>query len=221
MKAPVKVVTVCVNYSDFLDLTLRNNIKILEKITIVTTPNDKDTQDVCKKWGANIILSNACYEDNAPFNKSKMINLALKKIYDSGYNGWVIHTDADILFDPNLTEILDFENIDPRFLYSAHRYYIRTEEALNAYKDGEGYNFNKLREDYIDYKEFSMGCGYFQLFHSKHKRLYNEEFLAADKSDEWFKNSFGRAISTSYFVSHLGEDGGLNWRGRTTERWRT
>ena len=64
-----------------------------------------------------------------------------------------------------------------------------------------------------------MGCGYFQLFHSKHKKLYNENFNAADKSDEWFKNSFGRSIPTKYFVSHLGEDGGLNWKGRKTERW--
>lgn len=76
----LECIMVCVDYGDFLDITLGNNKKHFDKIVVVTTQKDKETQNVCKKHGVTSIITNRLYEDGANFNKGKAINDGLKHL---------------------------------------------------------------------------------------------------------------------------------------------
>lgn len=68
---------VSVNYSDILEKVICHNLKIVDKCIIITTKNDYKTIEIVRKYNLMCIISNSCYDDNAPFNKSKMINIGL------------------------------------------------------------------------------------------------------------------------------------------------
>ena len=43
----IDVIIVSVDYNDFLPITLENNTKIFENITVVTSINDTECQKIC------------------------------------------------------------------------------------------------------------------------------------------------------------------------------
>ena len=62
----LEAVTVCVDYGDFLAQTLPGNMEHFDRYVIVTSSDDKETQDVARKYGAVLVI----YED---FQKGKFL----------------------------------------------------------------------------------------------------------------------------------------------------
>ena len=53
------IIMTCVNYSDFLVISLAENTKIIDPkfITVITDSNDKLTQEVCRVYGVNCVIT--------------------------------------------------------------------------------------------------------------------------------------------------------------------
>ena len=111
------VIIVSVNYNDFLLVSLENNERIFENITVVTSSSDFLCQKICRKFGVNCIVTDVMYENGAVFNKGKAINEGIKSISDPDY---ILLLDADIL----VMEDIDIEALDEKTLYTSDRYFI-------------------------------------------------------------------------------------------------
>lgn len=63
-------VTVCVNYADFLDVTLTHNLAHFDEFVVVTSHGDRQTQLVCAKHSVTCIETDVFHERRGDaFNK--------------------------------------------------------------------------------------------------------------------------------------------------------
>ena len=116
-KYSITALLTSVDFSDILELTLRHNKPLFKKILVITSPQDGNTQAVCKNLDVECLVSDGF----APgFNKGAAINegLALLK-----QEGWLMITDADIFWPPDFKEMLPF--LHPQYLYGFHRRVIK------------------------------------------------------------------------------------------------
>lgn len=195
------VIIVSVNYNDFLVISLMNNIKIFDNITVVTSSSDFLCQKICKKFDVNCIVTDNMYEDGAVFNKGKAVNEGIKSILDPDY---ILLLDADIL----VMEKIDIDFLDKDVLYTSDRYIIPDYTSYKKYLSGI------IQKDKF-IQEINFGFGFFQLFnYSKFKR-FPETSDDASTSDILFRDMFHDKRSIDKEVLHIGEDS--NWRGRKSK----
>src|ERR1700680_5051090 len=92
-KLLLEAVTVCVNYADFLEETIPYNLPQIDLWTIVTTPEDTQTQSLCSRYGLRCLKTDCFYRDVEPprINKSRGINYALAH---QSHSGWMLHLDG-------------------------------------------------------------------------------------------------------------------------------
>ena len=111
--------TVSVNYADFLDETLTQNLGHFDEFAVVTARDDRATQAVCDRHGVICVKSDVYREDPLDhFNKGLMINLGLAHLRN---RGWLLHLDADIVLPDRLRFILNKSRLDEDCLYGADR----------------------------------------------------------------------------------------------------
>lgn len=206
------VLIVSVNYNDYLLLSLINNTKIFENITVVTTNDDLVCQEICEKFGVNCVISNRIYENNAKFNKGRAINDGIKSLIDPDM---ILLLDADIIIENEL----NLDVISDEILYTSDRI---------IYRDYNSY-LNKTN----GIEEIDKGYGFFQLFCINSKLVnkenpFTESSEAVDQpapnnrpsgSDLIFRDSFGlnrRSINSK--AIHIG-DIKQNWNGRKTDQF--
>lgn len=70
----LEAVTVCVGYADILRITMPYNKSLIDSWIIVTSPEDKETFDLCKYYNVPVVVTDKFYEDGAEFNKAKGVN---------------------------------------------------------------------------------------------------------------------------------------------------
>ena len=58
----LEAIVVCVNYSDFLEHTLPENMKYFDRVVVVTSPEDRATQALCNRLGVDFIETTVFYE---------------------------------------------------------------------------------------------------------------------------------------------------------------
>jgi hypothetical protein len=208
----MKLLTVCVDYDDFLAITLPRNSWRFERVLVVTSPEDTRTQSlVVYELGAECYVTDAFTRNGAKFNKGLAVEEALDVL---GRDGWISVMDADVL----LPEQASFEDIESGHLYGAHR---RMLWDPSKYRDG------------MDWTEFP-DCpaeraeneipGYFQLFNSQDPALkeppwFGTHWRHAGGYDSDFQNHWPRSRQRwlPFEVLHLGTPG-VNWCGRATPR---
>lgn len=213
------VVMTCVNYGDFLSVSLNENIKYFspKRITVVTDGNDIVTQKICDLFGVNCVITDKFYEDGAVFNKGKGINEGINSIKDPE---WILLTDADIVFPSNIIDVLSKKVVDQNVLYSASRFLCHTYEKFLKYKNNE--------IGLIDMGDVNL-CqpkGYFQLFYYFHPRLLNKDYCypITSKDASWSDLEFSDCFKEQkeciddIKLIHLGEES-KNWRGRVTKKF--
>lgn len=196
------IIIVSVDYNDYLSITLKNNLKFVQNIHVVTSSKDLVCQEMCKKYGVDCIVTDRFYESNSIFNKGKAINYAISNLQNPD---WILILDADIL----LKEKIDISNLDYNTLYSCKRTIIENHEQ---YLDLENQEL---------FEESGIGFGYFQLFNFRSKyvnrrMVYPEVSRNASKSDVIFKRQFKLIQDLKFSVYHLGKTR-LNWNGRKSE----
>ena len=203
----INVIIVSVNYNDFLPITLENNIKIFDSITVVTSINDKECQKICQKFNVNCVVTERMYDNGASFNKGKAINEGIKSLLNPN---WILLLDADIIVPETFTESFKNNYTNINSLYVCNRIMFKEYQSYLDWKSGSGAKgqVSKLN-----------GIGYFQLFNINSKCLqriiYPETSNNAAGSDISFRNKFTEKVDLEIESTHLGIPY-QNWNGRKT-----
>jgi len=205
-------ITLCINYSDILDLTLRANHKFFKEYIVISIAEDQKTREICQQYqSVTVELTDQLHANNAKFNKSAIIHHVQKKYHASHADHWILLMDADILLPPEFPKWLDrtqkvFKKIDLHALYGIQRRDYTTPENLKS-------NIS------IPYDHTFVG--YFQLYFDKNK-YYPTTSQSCGVCDSTFMTSFKPTqriklctTNPNDHVCHLGVNT-LNWTGRVT-----
>lgn len=205
----VQVIVICVNYSDFLSITYKENIKFFERENyhIITTKEDKETIDLCEELKINYTCYNYFYKNSSYFNKSGAVYNMQKILHEKYPDDWILLLDADIILPSNFEEIYNKNCTDKKALYSLER------------KDYEE------EEDYKNLKNEVKYCGvnfmgFMQLYYDKTK-YYQKFSIDASTCDAIFRDYFYdtlKFLDKDVHLIHLGKNH-VNNRGRITKKW--
>jgi hypothetical protein len=226
-------ITVCVDYSDILELCVKKNRKSLEHWFVITSSSDKKTKDLCEKYSINCFVTDVFYDNGCAFNKAAAMNQLLSvlqhnKILDCFE--WILLLDADIILNDSIDKIILHHNtgqlgelfVDPvshdhsiedRFYSCQRKIFNNQQQYLNN----------------IGYLEKIDFIGYFQLFHKskilhdlKNNKQIFPEFPTACRYDDAFKYKYWPDSNTyteiNNIVYHLGPIA-TNWSGRQSDLW--
>lgn len=237
-KIPMKIeaVIVCINYSDFLKVTLPYNKNMFDRLVVVTDTKDEQTAKTCEFWNVECVKTDIFYRDDAKVpNKALGINEGLKKLAG---DGWVVQLDADIWLPPLTRDILHNLPLKNDCIYGMDRL------MCNSYNDW--YNFITLQGNvqpihegwiYLHLHQFPIGqrivqyhgegympIGYFQMWNPKGSGVttYPVEISGFDRTDVCHLKQFkreNRLFLPELVCIHLASEvhiQGQNWRGRTS-----
>ena len=230
----IEAVTVCVNYADFLAETLPWNMQHFSKIVVVTSFDDKETLELCRKLSVECRPTDVMYMDGDKFNKGRAVDFGIGYLRGTD---WMCHIDADTWLPPMTRNHLEKAHLDPEFIYGIDRCLCPDYDAWKSFISGSpahqhDYNCRVKMPpfpiaDRISLIEHSgyIPIGYFQLWHGKHNRRYPLHHHTAERSDVLFPlqwPSKNRAIIGEVVGIHLESELselGANWSGRTTKRF--
>lgn len=231
-KRKIEAVTICVNYADFLRWTLPFNKAQFDRIVVVTTPDDIETQNVCEFWHVETVLTESFYANGDKFNKANGINDGLKRL---SLDDWVLHLDSDIWLPPRTGGILRKLPLDPHKLYSIDR--VNTANARNFFNFLENpvnqhSKTGLLYDLHLEYGSRLLNLnedgwtpiGFFQLWNPGESGVftYPNKHGAADRTDVEFSKRWKREhreLLAEIIALHLESESvamGANWKGRTT-----
>lgn len=201
----IRGITICVEYTDLLKITLPRNMTHLSECYVVTSPNDTTTIEYASSIpGVYVVTTDAFYRYGASFNKGLAMEMGFNHMRREG---WMLIWDADTLFPPEMPLDVHIGN-----LYSPHRVILQNPSHFNS-----KYQWQHRRVSHD--REF---CGYFQLFHADDPVLethpwYDVSFAHAGGCDSYFQTLWERKnkIRPNFKVLHLGPRD-RNWYGRTT-----
>jgi hypothetical protein len=209
-------IVVCVDFDDYLALTLPLNKRHFVRTLVVTSPRDTKTQDVALGHGCSCYVTSAFYEKGAYFNKGA----AMEEAFDLlDTDTWTCIWDCDIVM-PEVWELPETMHKD--CLYGPKR---RLLTDVSRYSNLRSIDLATLPCPTPD-NEFA---GYFQLFHGSLPRpWYTTTWKHAGGCDSDFQARFPqeRLVRLPFDVLHLGPEGipergtrvGLNWTGRISPR---
>lgn len=202
------IVTVCVNYLDFLEHSYLENKDVLQNHNywIITSPEDSKTQKFCNLNNINYYITNEFYKNGNSFNKAAAIN-SLFYSNTINHTEWILLLDSDIVIKDVIDSAYNI-NKDKKCLYSCGRKIYNT------------------KGDYIDKIFIEEPCyfiGFFQLFHKdKILNSINNKFLCEFRNssvyDCQFADTFECKIDLEKYVDHLGPVA-VNWDGRLSDTW--
>jgi GR25 family glycosyltransferase involved in LPS biosynthesis len=206
----IDVIITSVNYNDFLILSLENNTKYFENITVVTSNDDKICQDICESFGVKCITTDVFYEDGFKFNKGKAINVGIESIINPEF---ILLLDADII----VTNKIELTNLESDTLYTSDRWICYNHFQYERWRKGETQvnNLPKYERD--------NGYGFFQLFNFNNSigiNRYNDELENSSHPDLKFSSHFPKKQTIDVDIIHLGYVK-KNWDGRKSEKFIT
>ena len=232
----LEAVIVCVNYSDFLAHTLPLNKGHFDKLVVVTSTADKDTQRLCEYHHVQCIQTDCFYENGDIFNKAKGINAGLSALTQAG---WVLHLDGDMVLPPQFRGSLEPIGLDENFVYGVDRLMCTNYEdwALHVAQPHLSQEASIFVHPHYDLMpmgtriakygttEGFIPIGFFQLWHPRTSGItsYPQEHGDAGRTDMLFsmqwprsKRGFIPEIITIHLESEKLEIMGKNWKGRKT-----
>lgn len=213
MRTKPNAITVCVDFSDLLSISLPRNAHHFGRIVVVSDFSDSATAAVVATIpNAILFQTNEFYLDGARFNKGRALESGLDVL---GREGMICILDADIIIPRHA----DLTCATPGKLWTPRRRILtdisRWQEFVAPGADWDELPLNRDEE----------WAGYFQLFHAGDMAIadrqywYEPNWTHAGGADSMFAEYWPRAkrARPPFEVLHLGEDG-RNWCGRCTPR---
>jgi glycosyltransferase involved in cell wall biosynthesis len=215
----IQCVIVCVNYDDFLSITLPFNKNHIDDITVVTVKNDLRTQKICKENGAKIVITDRLYENGDKFNKGKAINDGFNSLVNPD---WVLHLDADMILPHDFKDKIQTQKLEIDKLYGITRLMCPNYDAWSRYVETGRHRPRWPHQR----RRINIGVGFFQLFNAKCPQLsekpwYPEEYGHAGRSDRFFMRKIRQVEGLNMVGIHIDNDSmgmGTNWNGRITAK---
>lgn len=196
--------TVCVNYADFLAQGIARWMAGLASLTVVTTPEDTETQVLAVEHGARVFATDLFTRDGAAFNKGRAMEAARLEM---PWSDWILFFDSDVVPPADWAARL---SCIPGALYGCYRF-----DAQDG--DTEDRKQPRCAHDV-------PGVGYFQLFHtsdpavrlSAGEPLIDTHWIHGGNYDNRFMDRWrARRMAVRevpFRVAHIGER--ENWFGR-------
>jgi hypothetical protein len=229
----MEAVVVCDHYSDFLVHTLPHTKFLFDKIVVVTSYEDKETQRVCEFHHVMCIKTDELMSRKGEFHKGKGINEGLQQL---SMKGWVVHMDADIYLPPQTRILIERAKLDPTFIYGIDRFIVK------GYKEWATFTaMPKLQQEAETYihlnNSFPLGTrvmhgfaggwlpiGYFQMFNPLVTgiKTYPDAHTNAGRGDTLFAEQWPRSKRAlipeivGYHLESINSSMAANWNGRTT-----
>lgn len=239
----LEAVTVCIGYGDFLAASAPWNAHQFDKWTVVTAPDDRETRDVCRRFGIHCVLSHEHLRHGAKFNKGRLVERGL---HHCSAGAWRVHIDADVVLPARLRHYLDHAHLDESCIHGADRIMVRSwEQWLKLQASGWLVGTTRRYPYSVELPDgFSIGArwsspeagftpiGFFQLWHAQEDEYhgarvkpYPQHHGTACRSDvqhslQWDRRK--RVLIPELFVVHLESESaknGTNWNGRKTKRF--
>jgi FkbM family methyltransferase len=218
MNRKIEAVIVCKNYSDYLKITLPLNKKYFDNIVIVTSVDDIETQDLCKKYNISYVIYNDFNKNNAKFNFGGARSYGLQNLK---YNDWVIIMDGDIIISNNFRELFDINKNDINKFYGSYRRFI---PSIKDYSD----LINNIKS-INDFEAIEgSGCGFFQCVNLNSiivknygiAHLYRDSYSAEEVDIDFLKlwcpliGKDPNLVRTNIELWHLGTSDGRHHQGK-------
>lgn len=228
----IEAVVVCDQYHDFLRVTLPSNKHLFDRIVVVTSAEDKQTQRICEFNHVQCIRTDALLSRWGKFCKGAGINEGLAKL---NHAGWVVHLDADIWLPPLTRSLLANANLDKSFIYGTDRFLVR------GYKEWDQFHeMPRLQHEcdaYVHMNAFPLGTrvtskdsggyipiGFFQMWCPSVSgvKCYPEQHTDAGRGDMVFAKKWPRHKRAlipevvGYHLESVDASMSSNWRGRVT-----
>lgn len=226
----IEAVVVCDKYSDFLAQTIPHNKFLFNKIVVVTSYEDKQTQRICEYHHVMCLKCDGMMARKGEFHKGKGINAGLAQL---SMNNWTVHIDADIYLPPQTRILLERANLDPSFIYGIDRFNVRGYQKWAKFL-----SMPQLQQEcdaYIHMNAFPLGTrlmhnfsggylpiGYFQMWNPVVSgiKTYPEEHTSAGRGDTLFAEQWHRSKRAlipeiiGYHLESIDASMALNWSGR-------
>jgi len=220
----------CVNYADYLQLTLPAATRFADKVLVVTSLADRVTPDIAADHGVDCVATDEWYKNGSVFNKGAALNRAIAV---AAPKDWILLMDADILLMPPPD---NWHVLHKKMMYGVRRRDIGNPEQWQRCLDGCWYDMPYIPLPPI--KRTPKGLkvwayrksgnpiamqGYFQLWHWRtNPHTLKEHHTAAvydsELAERWPDHLRHFVPWTNYSVMHMGQ-ARVNWEGRTTEHW--
>jgi len=202
--------TVCVNYADYLAVTLPLNIMHFDRFIVVTDAQDTETQRIAAENGAEVIISDGVHRDGAPFRKGAAVNEAMAALDD---NTWRLIIDSDVILPVTFRDELQQRILNPGCIYKTKRWgpdlddlrpFLAGLAAGDDWHDLYWQYARKTKARVTDRQGNDIEhwwYGYFQLFHPGASTLapcresgiwYSEESPTAEFADKTFGDRWPR-----------------------------
>lgn len=211
---PLRAITVCVDYADYLSLTLPRNIQHFAEYWIVTSLEDVDAANLfhrLKDQGLNVFLvkTDRFYARGAEFNKWAGLELGLEVMER---HGWLCVLDADVLL-PNREKTANWTRERGCLYTPRRRMYADVKLPLPEPFAWDRYPLHPQQTEW---------AGYMQVFHANDPALgsppwYETNWRHAGGADSFFQRKWptGKKKRPPFEVLHLGPSG-VNWCGRSS-----
>jgi hypothetical protein len=215
---PTRSLVVCVEYDDFLAVTLDHNRRLFTDTLVITSPDDHRTQELAARLSVRCHITDAFYRDGASFNKGAAVEEGFDVL---GREGWICVWDADIILPREI-----YFKRDDRALYSPKRVLLTDLSPESVARRSNDESWDDLPCPTQPH-EFD---GFTHLFHAAAipPPWYGTRWRHAGGCDSDFEFRFSeeRRMRPPWKVLHLGGEGmpeiktrvGRNWCGRVTPR---
>ncbi|MGC3991614.1 MAG: hypothetical protein QM796_18385 [Chthoniobacteraceae bacterium] len=228
-------VTVCVGFDDLLDFTLGMNHAQFDTFIVVTSHEDRKTQQVAAKHGATCVPTDLFGKNGRRFNKGAAINAGFNYFQ---YRGWRMHLDSDIALPDNFRRLLfNHHHLETDCLYGADRVDVIGSGSIQSlrklFQKSPPHRLRFLVDPthdrelvtpiggrMVNHLEGYLPLGYFQLWHASRQRQYPWSLGSAAHDDTMFSALWPlrqRRLLPGVFVYHCCPSvpqWGENWDGQ-------
>ena len=236
----IEAIITCVDYADFLAETLPHNLPHFDRVLVITSPGDVETQELCRRLSTPYMATDTFFHDGASFNKARGIDFGIGY---ARWNDWLCHLDADTYLPPMTRRWLEIRNdagaMDKEAIYGFDRVECVGWDNWKAYlatgSTGHDYmcrvpvpgarKFPLL--DRIAIKDYGAYCpiGFGQIWSGSTGRRYPIAKGDAEHTDvlhaiQWAPNK--RHLIPEIIGVHLQPAPvalGTNWKGRKSPRF--
>lgn len=237
----IEAITVSIGCGDILAHTVRENQHLLDDLVVVTSPDDDETREVCRRYSVRHVLTDD-HLRGGPFNKARLIQRGFDQI---GSKDWVLHLDADIVLPRRFRDFVEWAHPKEECIYGADRQnvvgydaWMRLKESVggwdnHAFENGHWFHpILKTGSRWVSKLHGYVPIGAFQFFHGTamiqngyHVRHYPYHHGDAARTDIQFALQWDRRqrlVLPEVIVLHLESEHaamGTNWCGRKTVRF--
>ena len=232
----MEAVVVCDRYHDFLRCTLPTNKFLFDKIVVVTSAEDKETQRICEFHHVEVVTTDKLNSRWGTFCKGAGINEGLAKLSKSD---WVVHLDADIWLPPQTRHLIQNACLDKSMIYGCDRFMVKGYKAWEKFLEMPVLQHEDFT--WIHMHAFPIGTrvmhrhqggwvpiGFFQLWNPGVSKidLYPEGHTDASREDTHFACYWTRSERgflpevVAYHLASEDAGHGTNWAGRKTSPFR-